>query len=616
MPGVIATVPKYQFSDSLGAPLAGGSLTTYVAGTNTLTNTWQDQAQSTLNTNPILLDARGECVLWLSSSVTYKFVLKNSAGVTQWTVDNISGADSGLRDALAASSGSGLVGFLQSGTNAQARTVQSKLRETISVRDFGAVLDGSVDDAVAIQAALNAANGSGKRLVFDGSACKIGSTLLQSNHSHYDVDWQECQITFSGGAGTYLLDMTQAGRIRHTGGVFTGSGVNHFVITKGSAAAQATTYPTIPTEPLWARQLGFDPTVVTGFATVFDLQNFTREIWISGYITGNTTALKLTGKVVNLYAAKGTIFYSSVASSQGLVIRGDSGDSTYRYAEGTFLSECIFDTQGTAVDVRDAYLLDLSGAQIKTASGGIAADITKGVCPLTRTIFLSRALMQGRLRIGQGLSSAFLFDVHGIGLAFSDTTGTAVDIQAYTKGVTITDAAFNNGVGTPQMFAVGANCTNILLNGLNPDALTYVTAPTIDATSLAGSQATFVGSFTPVVAFGGGSTGVTYVRQVGKYFFDGGKITGFIELQLSNKGSSTGNATISGLPFQCKNITGSGVAHRYSAFNTVWTPMLSIPTNGTSIELRSAGGASEALYIDTGFSNSSLLYLSFAYSVN
>ncbi len=48
------------------------------------------------------------------------------------------------------------IGFLQSGTGAVATTIQAKLGEEISVKDFGAVGDGSADDTAEIQAAIDA----------------------------------------------------------------------------------------------------------------------------------------------------------------------------------------------------------------------------------------------------------------------------------------------------------------------------------------------------------------------------------------------------------------------------------------------------------------------------
>lgn len=70
--------------------------------------------------------------------------------------------------------------FLQSGANAQSRTVQSKLRDVYSFQDFGAVGDGIVDDTVAMQFAIDAvaAAGAGTLLSKNKALYKITAPLI------------------------------------------------------------------------------------------------------------------------------------------------------------------------------------------------------------------------------------------------------------------------------------------------------------------------------------------------------------------------------------------------------------------------------------------------------
>jgi hypothetical protein len=71
--------------------------------------------------------------------------------------------------------------FTNAGTGAVSRTIAARLMETISVKDFGALGDGSTDDTTKIQAALDAAEASGAVVHFPAGQYVITATLLVPN---------------------------------------------------------------------------------------------------------------------------------------------------------------------------------------------------------------------------------------------------------------------------------------------------------------------------------------------------------------------------------------------------------------------------------------------------
>ncbi len=176
----LTPTPKQQFLDANGNPLAGGKVYSYAAGTTTPLATYTDQSGSTPNTNPVILDSRGEAAIWLGVA-SYKLKLTTSTDVEIWTVDSIvSSGVQALAD-LSEAGGSALVGYLPAGTGAVATTVQAKLRETVSVKDFGAVGNGVADDTAAIQAALAAVTSTGTVLGVQGESYAISSIIEVGN---------------------------------------------------------------------------------------------------------------------------------------------------------------------------------------------------------------------------------------------------------------------------------------------------------------------------------------------------------------------------------------------------------------------------------------------------
>lgn len=92
----LSPIGNEQQVDSNGAPLSGGLIYTYLAGSTTPAPTYTDNTGGTPQANPIVLNTLGRPAspIWLTDGVSYKFILTSSAGAQQWTIENITGVSS------------------------------------------------------------------------------------------------------------------------------------------------------------------------------------------------------------------------------------------------------------------------------------------------------------------------------------------------------------------------------------------------------------------------------------------------------------------------------------------------------------------------------------------
>ena len=114
------------------------------------------------------------------------------------------------------------------------------------------------------------------------------------------------------------------------------------------------------------------------------------------------------------------------------------------------------------------------------------------------------------------------------------------------------------------------------------------------------------GTWTPALEFGGGTTGITYTTQTGNYVRAGALVYVHFSIVLSSKGSSTGAATITGLPFAGGGVA-PGMSIRYYAnlASIAGSPFGWIGT--ATINMVQMGAATPSVLTDANFANNSRL---------
>jgi len=182
----------------------------------------------------------------------------------------------------------------------------------------------------------------------------------------------------------------------------------------------------------------------------------------------------------------------------------------------------------------------------------------------------------------------------------------------------------NLGTGTASCVSIGTGTTVVIthcsLTCSNTNAVTGAGTAKYGLIDFPGSSQTINattqtqvngGTFTPAIAFGGSSTGITYSTQSANYTRIANVVFVIINIILTSKGSQTGTMTFTGLPFtvagnspravtECTSITFAG--------NYVESLFLSGTTTGEMVSVTTASGVS--LLSNTAFSNTSAFVIS------
>jgi len=223
MAAISVQVPFPVFYDRDGLPLDNGDIYIGTANTDAVTNQIQvyyDKALTITASQPlktssgyiyrngtpaqVYVNANDFSISVLESNglLIYNFPEATGVGVGASAI-SFTGFKSqvGTVADLADADGSDWIGYTPSGTGAVARSAQDKMRDSVSVQDFGAVGNGVANDAAAIQLALN----TGKSIFFDsGKTYKVTGTLSATADNQI-INLNGAKIDFNGASNGFTI---------------------------------------------------------------------------------------------------------------------------------------------------------------------------------------------------------------------------------------------------------------------------------------------------------------------------------------------------------------------------------------------------------------------------
>lgn len=249
-----------------------------------------------------------------------------------------------------------MTGFLQAGTGAVARTVRSKDRDIVSVKDFGALGDDSNDDTAEIQLALDTAV---DEIYFPDGVYKISATLTPASDTYL---WGPGEIKWT---GTFdAITITTKTHVTVDGLRFNGNAgyyavhaktVSEFITVVNCHAEECNLFATNGINDAYASQ---------GEST------YCRQIVVADNTGNIATAVANTAFVLIAYSRDGTIVgNASVGSYHGILLWG--GNIT---------------TQDAIANARKCIRVSVTGNVLAPTTGGIPFLLTDSCVSVGNTV--------------------------------------------------------------------------------------------------------------------------------------------------------------------------------------------------------------------------------------
>lgn len=632
--GQLLPYPRFKGESSTGVALSGGKLYTYEPGTTTPKATYTTYDLSVANTNPVILDANGEAVVYTEG--TYKLVLKDASDVVQWTMDNIRGWWDAPND-----------GFYYP--------------------DYAATDQGVTGDSNTI------------KYYIDLIGSDIGTIVLQHNSGNPTTEYT---LTTSETVPNNITIKKDSGAFLDGAGTLTFSGGLNFDSSNDKAFGTSITVSGLVTGKAvwWGFETGAsagvnDAAMAAAMAAcqnVFETRSGT--FFTSAPIEFTTSQQTILMAPSTFISYSGTDFALKYEGVNRCILLGNPIIITTNLS-GSGIS---FQPSGSAAcNNNSANITTLSGKG-GPSTAAFAASGTVGVLfgrATAFTCYFNRVYGTAGSRIA-GYNTNVLFDAPG-GNPASGPSGSAtfnIDHDDYWFGYRFEGAEcmvyggfanssagdagnnttflhfsnnslFNtiNGVtGEPGSFAIPYNLTagsnnnmvdgnfsNFTLAGTNAGTDNWIKTGrnayyphiTFPVTQSASTDPNTLddyeeGTFTITLEFGGASVGVVYDVRAGMYTKVGNVVTVTGNLNLSSKGSSVGDAVLTGLPFTVKNVNSgsSPVNIDIELITFADSPQAIIFQNTDSIVLTEvSNGGTRTTLTNDNFGNDSRIFFSGTY---